>query len=330
MRAVIVTPAEPGSLTGNRVTAERWAQRLAELGHEVRVLTAWDGERVDPVDPVDLLVALHARKSHASVVRFSERFPGAPIVVGLAGTDVYVDLHDGEKALDSLYRARRLVALQRLVACRLPPELRERVRVIHQSAEPPAERPPPATDAFEVCVLAHLRAVKDPLLAARAARRLPAESRLRVRHAGQALDEKLADAARREESDNPRYRWLGPLPRDEARGLLASSRVLVLCSSSEGGANVVSEAIACGVPVLSTRIDGSVGLLGDDYPGFFGVGDEAALAELLRRVETDAAFLGELRRRCATLAPLFTPQAERRAWRDLLLELGTPSPCGTL
>ena len=317
MRAVIVTPAEPGSLTGNRVTAERWAQRLTELAHDVSIVTAWNGESAD------LLVALHARRSHTSVVRFSERFPGAPVVVGLTGTDVYVELHKGEESLDSLYRARRLVALQRLAACRLPPDLRDRVRVIHQSAEPPAERPPPATDAFEACVLAHLRPVKDPLLVARAARRLPADSRVRVLHAGQALDEDLADAARHEECANPRYRWLGPQPRAQAQRLLASCRVLVLCSTSEGGANVVSEAITCSVPVLSTRIDGSVGLLGDDYPGYFDVGDESGLAELLRRVETDAAFLGELRGRCDALAPLFTPDAERDAWRDLLLELPT-------
>lgn len=319
MRTIIVTPTQPGSLTGNRVTAERWAQRLTELAHDVCVLTAWDGESAD------LLVALHARRSHASVVRFSERFPGAPLVVGLTGTDIYVELHDGEESLDSLYRARRLVALQRLAVYRLPPDLRDRVRVIHQSAEPPADRPPTATDAFEVCVLAHLRAVKDPLLAARAVRRLPADSRLLVRHAGQALDEDLADAARHEECANPRYRWLGPLPRAQARRLLASSRVLVLCSASEGGANVVSEAIVCGVPVLSTRIDGSVGLLGEDYPGYFGVGDESALAKLLQRVETDAGFLGELRRRCDALAPLFTREAERRAWRDLLFELSAAS-----
>ena len=130
-----------------------------------------------------------------------------------------------------------------------------------------------------------------------------------------------ADAARQEECTNPRYRWLGLLPRAQAQRLLASSRALVLCSTSEGGANVVSEAIACGVPVLSTRIDGSVGLLGDDYPGYFGVGDESGLAKLLRRLETDDAFLAELRRRCNALAPLFTREAERRAWRDLLLEL---------
>ena len=97
--------------------------------------------------------------------------------------------------------------------------------------------------------------------------------------------------------------------------------MLVLCSPSEGGANVVSEALACGVPVLSTRIDGSVGLLGDDYPGYFEVGDESGLARLLRRAETNDAFLAELRSRCDALAPLFTRQAERRAWQELLLEL---------
>ena len=81
------------------------------------------------------------------------------------------------------------------------------------------------------------------------------------------------------------------------------------------------QVIVSGVPVLSTRIDGSVGLLGADYPGLFGVGDEAALAELLRRIETDAGFFDELQRRCAALAPRFTPRVEREAWRELLREL---------
>ncbi len=313
MRAVVVTPAAPGSLIGNRVTAERWARRLAELGHDARVLTTWDDE------PADLLVALHARKSHDSVVRFSERFPEAPLVVGLAGTDVYRELDD--ETLDSLRRAHRVVALQRLASRRLPPELRGRVRVVHQSSEPPPDAAPTAADAFEACVLAHLRPVKAPLLAARAVRGLPAASRVRVRHAGQALDDALAAEARREQRANPRYLWHGPLPRAEAQRLLASSRLLVLSSRAEGGANALSEAIVCGVPVLSTRIDGSVGLLGEDYPGLFPVGDEAALAALLGRAEADAAFLAELRRSLDAIAPRFTPEAEREAWRDLLRAL---------
>ena len=53
----------------------------------------------------------------------------------------------------------------------------------------------------------------------------------------------------------------------------------------EGGANVVSEAIAVGVPVVGVAHPGSVGLLGEDYPGYFPVGDTEGLAALLRRTK---------------------------------------------
>ena len=89
----------------------------------------------------------------------------------------------------------------------------------------------------------------------------------------------------------------------------------------EGGANVVSEGIVAGVPVLSTRISGSIGMLGPDYPGYFEIGDTAGLAALLHRAETDSVFLGNLRDRVTKLAPLYRPAGERDAWRKLLQEL---------
>jgi glycosyltransferase involved in cell wall biosynthesis len=90
---------------------------------------------------------------------------------------------------------------------------------------------------------------------------------------------------------NPRYLWRGDRPRADVRRLLGRARAMVLSSLSEGGANVISEAVAAGVPVLASRIDGSVGLLGRDYPGYFPVGDTGALARLLHRIETDPDFL---------------------------------------
>ena len=66
---------------------------------------------------------------------------------------------------------------------------------------------------------------------------------------------------------------------------------MVLSSRSEGGANVISEAIVAGVPILASRMDGNVGLLGADYPGYFPVGDTQALARLLWRIEADAPFV---------------------------------------
>jgi len=75
------------------------------------------------------------------------------------------------------------------------------------------------------------------------------------------------------------------------------------------------------VPVLASRIPGSVGLLGAGYPGYFPVRDTARLARLLRRAETDRRFYRELKAWCARLAPRFRPARERAAWKKLLSEL---------
>ena len=108
---------------------------------------------------------------------------------------------------------------------------------------------------------------------------------------------------------------------EEARRLLAGSDALLLTSLLEGGANVVSEAIVCGVPVLSTSIEGSIGMLGEDHPGFFPVGDEAALARLLEKVERDDALRADLAERSRRLQPEYAPERERQAWHDLLADL---------
>ena len=86
----------------------------------------------------------------------------------------------------------------------------------------------------------------------------------------------------------------------------------------EGGANVISEAVVDGTPVIASRIPGSVGLLGDDYAGYFPVGDTESLMELLMRAESDATFYRLLRQQCASRARLFRPEEERQRWRLLL------------
>jgi glycosyltransferase involved in cell wall biosynthesis len=102
---------------------------------------------------------------------------------------------------------------------------------------------------------------------------------------------------------------------------LARSRLLAVTSKLEGGANVVSEALAHGVPVVSSHIEGSLGILGNDYPGYFPVGDTRALADLLIRCESDPAFYRSLQTHCRRLKPLVHPARERRSWKQLLAEL---------
>jgi len=89
---------------------------------------------------------------------------------------------------------------------------------------------------------------------------------------------------------------------------------------------VISEAVVDGTPIIASRIPGSVGLLGKNYPGYFRVGDTEALTMLLRRAETDGRFYARLRAHCARLAPLFRPSQERERWRKLLSEITTVRP----
>lgn len=311
----IVTPAGPGSRTGNRVTAERWGRLLGELGHDVRITESWDRESAD------VLIALHAGRSHGSVRAFRAAQAGAAVVLALTGTDVYGELATDPLMLESMHLADRLVVLQPLAAARVPEAYRERVVTIHQSCVAPSEvaRVP----GFQVCVLAHLRAVKDPFLVVEAAHLLPDESPVRVVHAGGAREAKDAARALRFADQVERYEWRGDIAREEALHLLAESQLLVLTSRAEGGANVITEAIACRTPVISTRIDGSVGLLGPDYPGYVPVGDAEALAAAMHRAATDRELYDELGARISALAPLVDPATERDAWRGLLLGLET-------
>jgi putative glycosyltransferase (TIGR04348 family) len=272
-----------------------------------------------------VLVALHAIKSAGSVERFARDHPGRPVVVAITGTDIYADGGGLETAQRIARSANRVVFLreplgadlERLFGTPVPPKY----RVIVQSAEQPAVRREPPADRFEVCVLGHLRPVKDPFRAAKAVRLLPPVSRIQVVQVGAALSSEMEAQARAEQADNPRYQWVEELPRADALHLLSGCRLLALTSVNEGGPSAVSEALACGVPVVSSRIEGVVGLLGAGYPGYFTVGDTAALADLLRRCETDGPFYRELSEWCEGKRPLIDPAHEAENWRELLAEL---------
>jgi putative glycosyltransferase (TIGR04348 family) len=279
---------------------------------------------------------LHARRSHSSIDSFRRHNPEAPVIVALTGTDLYRDIPTNHLARKSLQIATRIIVLQPKAIDELRPNLQGKTRVIYQSVDSAREsasgraaktraRKPERrarfSGHFDVCVIGHLRPVKDPFRTAQAARLLPRSSRIRILQVGKAMTDAIAARARKEVLVSHRYEWLGELSRSQVRRILAKSRLCVLSSRMEGGANVLSEAIVASVPILASRIDGSVGILGEDYPGLFGVGDSKHLAQLLTRAETDRKYLTELRDRCKRLAPLFDSKREEQAWTDLISEL---------
>jgi putative glycosyltransferase (TIGR04348 family) len=316
-RVCIVSPALASANNGNWQTASRWQRFLVPVA-QVEVRGA--DEEVDG----DLLIALHARRSADTISRWRERRPDAPIVLVLTGTDLYRDLDLDPRARHSMQCASAIVVLQEAGLARLDDATRARARVIVQSATAlVATRRPGDADFVAV---GHLRAEKDPETLMRAARLLAADASASpaIAHIGDALDASLADAARATMAACPAYRWLGAQPHAAARRAIARARALVHMSRIEGGANVVVEAVRSGVPVLASRIDGNVGLLGAGYDGYFAVGDAGALAGLMHRFLGDDAFAAHLGAQCAAREPRFRPAAERRAVRSLVADLLAP------
>lgn len=314
MKITIITPSAGRSRTGNRNTAYRWAGFLRQLGHQVKVQMEWDGA------PADLLLALHARRSHASIRRFAAAFPQRPLILALTGTDLYRDIRHDTSAQESMKLAARMIVLQDRGLLELAPELRTKTRVIYQSATPIRSQAR-LKSHFQVCVIGHLREEKDPFRCAYALRHIPRESRLRVIQIGGALAPEMANEACALMQAEPRYRWLGELPHWQTVRKLAQSHLMVISSRMEGGANAICEAVTAGTPVIASDISGNIGMLGEDYGGYYRLEDGLALAGRLLKAMNDERYYRQLVEQCSARSHLFAPESEKRGLECLLAEL---------
>ncbi len=313
MRIALITPYGREHRNGNWHTAARWARFLREAGHTVRTQVEWDGR------DADLMLALHARRSFASIRAFSERFPSRPLLLTLTGTDLYRDIHEDSDAQHALELAHRLIVLQERGIDELPAHLAARTRVIYQSA-PDIARLPSPPHSFEVLVIGHLRTEKDPFRAALATAYLPEHSQIQVTHLGSALSEEMAETAELAQNKLPRWHWAGEVPHKTVLKRLARAQLMVISSVMEGGANVICEALAADVPVLASHMPGNIGMLGEDYPGYFPVGDERRLAKLLSMAETDPDFYAELLSHARARRGLMRPEQEASRLRQAVAE----------
>ena len=161
------------------------------------------------------MVALHALRSAPAIHAWAARYPDKPLVVVLTGTDLYRDIASDASAQQSLQLATHLVVLQEAGLDALPDAWRSKARVIYQSAPTllPAFK---SVRRFKAVMVGHLRSEKDPLTFI-AASALPETANLHFEQIGEGLDPDLASAARAAAQHNPRYRWLGGLPRAQAR-----------------------------------------------------------------------------------------------------------------
>jgi len=298
------------------MTALRWQGFLEELGYSVEVTESWSG------GDADVLIALHAYRSHQSIVQFKKKYPSGPIVLILTGTDLYRDIQNHSEVVQSMEMADRLIVLQSSALDSIPPSLRYKVQVIYQSVE--IDLPDPvAKEDFLVSVIGHLREEKDPFCVARSLPLLPSDSKITVRHLGQAMNSQMGDLARNFNATLNRYQWIGKVSHADTLRMLSQSRLMVISSLMEGGAHVVSEAIALGIPVIASDIPGNRGLLGENYPAYYPVGDERALANLLYRSETIPTFYASLLKHIDLRRELIKPAREKQSIQEMVGVLTT-------
>jgi len=312
---LLVTPYLAASNNGNWRTAARWA-RLLSPHYRVIVQAA-----TEPVDSrraagADVMIALHARRSHAAIAAWRRLRPDRPHAVVLTGTDLYRDWPAGDAdTRDAMDHADTLFVLQDDALAQLTPVLQRRARVIFQSARALQPWRNKRDDRLHCILVAHLREEKDPATAFAAWRALPHDLPATLTVIGAALDPALGQAANELAAADSRVQWLGPRAHPWTRQAIKRAHVLVVPSRMEGGANVVVEAVTAGTAVLGSRMSGNVGMLGRDYEGWFDVGNAAALAALVIRCAGERPFLHRLERQCRSRAPLFSPAAEATALR---------------
>lgn len=316
---VIVTPALADANNGNWQTARRWASMLSRA-YRVHLAASWQG------GGEALMIALHARRSAASVAAWARLKPPAPVVVVMTGTDLYRDISSDLSAQASLQSASALVVLNEMGARSLPAPVRAKARVVLQSCA--ARKPVAKTQRhLRALMVGHLREEKSPRVYFDAARQLQDRPDILLDHVGVALEQALGHEATALMAECPHYRWLGGVSHLQARQRIQAAHVLVHPSRIEGGAHVVIEAVRSGTPVLASHIDGNVGLLGEDYAGYFAPGDARGLASLLQQLRDKPTMLKRLQQQCSERSALFEPERECATLHSLVAALlGAPPP----
>lgn len=320
IKAVLVSPATQSANNGNWHTARRWSQFLSQgMNHcDIAVVTQWLAtSETNSKQASDFMIALHAKRSAASIAAWAAIYPTKPLILVLTGTDLYRDIQHDPRAQQSLALATNLVVLQEAGLAALPKAYHAKTRVIFQSA-PRLKPAVKSRHRLVALMVGHLRDEKDPLTFMKAARHA-ASTTIHFEQIGMALEPSFEQAALDTARLNPNYLWLGGLPRAATRQRIKRAHVLVNCSKMEGGAHVILEAVQSSTPVLASRIDGNVGMLGKQYSGYFELGDAAQLEKLVQRCALEPDFLALLQSQCQQRAQWFEPALEKR----LVLNLAT-------
>jgi glycosyltransferase involved in cell wall biosynthesis len=123
-----------------------------------------------------------------------------------------------------------------------------------------------------------------------------------------------------------RVRFLGVIPQDQLRFCYGAADALVLASSREGWANVLLEAMACGTPVVATRLWGTPEVVTAPEAGvLMDERSSTALARAVRQLFADYPDRAATRRYAERFDWGTTTRGQLRLFREVLALWPTPA-----
>jgi len=129
-----------------------------------------------------------------------------------------------------------------------------------------------------------------------------------------------------DQTPNQGIEFLGLVPNDEMPAVMNRLKLLVVPSFTEGFGRVILEAMACGTPVLATRVEGVKALISDGKTGFLmDTNDSVSIARnilsLMSSPESIELVSTEARK---FVENTFTYDKRADSWRKVLLEAHLP------
>jgi glycosyltransferase involved in cell wall biosynthesis len=114
-----------------------------------------------------------------------------------------------------------------------------------------------------------------------------------------------------------RWRWLQMIPHAQVLDVMMQSDVLVLPSLSEGFGLVVTEALACGLPVIVTPNVGAADLICNGREGFLvPIRSAEAIADRLDALNRDRELLAQMSQNAQLAAARQSWENYRQAWAE--------------
>ena len=126
---------------------------------------------------------------------------------------------------------------------------------------------------------------------------------------------------------NGRAHWLGLVPNEDLPRYINQAKALVLCSLSEGHGRSMIEALACGVPVIGSKVGGIQSVLRHGETGYLCETDADSITAAIESVLSQPRLLEEMGTNARQYAlDTFSLPAVARQEYELLLDVARRNP----